>query len=109
MPETIKYVAKVKLSNGNVYTIKDPNALKTSGGTLTGDLEVDTLIKTQHLYIMETQYIESPVTNVLTVDETTGEIKKRDADNLLEDIDLYHSWNLLEVFWCLQKYQLLVN
>lgn len=86
MPETIKYIAKVKLSDGSVYTVKDLNALKTSGGTMTGDLQVDALIKTQHLYIMETQYIESPVTNVLTVDETTGEVKKRDVDELLADI-----------------------
>ncbi len=86
MPETIRYVAKVKLSDGSVYTIKDPNALKTSGGTMTGDLQVDTLIKTKHLYIMETQYIEAPITNVLTVDESTGEVKKRNADNLLADI-----------------------
>lgn len=86
MPETPKYVAKVKLSDGTVYTIKDANALQQSGGTLTGDLTVDTKITTDKLYIIETQYIQVPVTNVLTEDETTHEIKKRSVDDLLADI-----------------------
>ena len=50
MPEEeIKYIKKIQLSDGSVHWIKDSNALPLSGGQLTGDLKVDTLIKTNKL------------------------------------------------------------
>ena len=50
MANEIKYITKVQLSDGSVYVLKDSNALKTSGGTITGDLEVDGKIEANNLY-----------------------------------------------------------
>ena len=55
MADTNKYIAKIKLSDNSVYYIKDLNALHLSGGTLTGDLEVDAKLKAHDLYILETR------------------------------------------------------
>lgn len=88
MADTNKYIAKIKLSDNSVYYIKDLNALHLSGGTLTGDLEVDAKLKAHDLYILETEYLtetQTP-TNVLVLDEETGQVKKRSTDNLLKDI-----------------------
>ena len=71
MADTNKYIAKIKLSDNSVYYIKDLNALHLSGGTLTGDLEVDAKLKAHDLYILETEYLtetQTP-TNVLVLDE----------------------------------------
>lgn len=85
----VKYISKVQLSDGSVYLIKDSNALKTSGGKITGDLEVDGKIKTNKLYIVSiTTMLDTP-TNVLVQDDNTGEIQKRSTDNLLQDIGGY--------------------
>ncbi len=85
----VKYISKVQLSDGSVYLIKDSNALKTSGGKITGDLEVDGKIKTNKLYIVSiTTMLDTP-TNVLVQDDSTGEIQKRSTDNLLQDIGGY--------------------
>ena len=88
MADTNKYIAKIKLSDNSVYYIKDLNALHLSGGTLTGDLEVDAKLKAHDLYILETEYLtetQTP-TNVLVLDEETGQVKKRSTNNLLKDI-----------------------
>ena len=90
MPEDeIRYIKKIQLSDGSVHWIKDSNALPLSGGTLTGDLKVDTLIKTNKLFILNMEVMVDPdsPTNVLVEDE--GEIKKRSTDLLLKDIGGY--------------------
>ena len=85
----VRYISKIQLSDGSTYILKDSNALKTSGGRLTGDLEVDTKIQTNKLYIVSIVTMVDTPTNVLVQDESTGEIKKRDTDNLLQDIGGY--------------------
>ena len=76
MADTNKYIAKIKLSDNSVYYIKDLNALHLSGGTLTGDLEVDAKLKAHDLYILETEYLtetQTP-TNVLVLDDPTNHL-----------------------------------
>jgi len=85
----VKFISKIQLSDGSTYIIKDPNALKTSGGKITGDLEVDGKIKANNLYIISIVTMLDTPTNVLVQDESTGEIKKRNTDNLLQDIGGY--------------------
>jgi len=85
----VKYISKIQLSDGSTYILKDSNALKTSGGRLTGDLEVDGKIEANNLYIVSITTTTVAVENVLTQDSATGEIKKRDADSLLADIGGY--------------------
>ena len=88
MPEDeIRYIKKIQLSDGSVYWIKDSNALPLSGGTLTGDLKVDALIKAKNLFILNMEVMVDTPTNVLVEDE--GEIKKRSTDYLLKDIGGY--------------------
>lgn len=89
MPENVRYISKVQLSDGSVYYIKDRNALQASGGTMTGDLEVDAKIQANKLYIMAIEVMTYTPTNVLVEDESTNEIKKRSTDLLLEDIGGY--------------------
>ena len=86
MSNDVKYIKKIKLSDGSEYLIKDSDALHTAGGTLTGDLTVDAKITANNLYILQVTYIQEKPTNVLVMDENTNEVKKRDVDNLLADI-----------------------
>lgn len=88
MPEEeIRYIKKIQLSDGSIHWIKDTNALPLSGGQLTGDLKVDTLIKTNKLFILNMEVMVDTPTNVLVEDD--GEIKKRSTDYLLRDIGGY--------------------
>lgn len=88
MPEEeVRYIKKIQLSDGSVHWIKDSNALPLSGGQLTGDLKVDTLIKTNKLFILNMEVMVDTPTNVLVEDD--GEIKKRSTDHLLKDIGGY--------------------
>ena len=89
MQEEVKYIKKIILSDGSTYYIKDTNALEKSGGTITGDLEIDGKIQANHLFIMSTETMINNPTNVLVQDESTKEIKKRDIDLLLGDIGGY--------------------
>ncbi len=89
MSEEIRYISKVQLSDGSIYYIKDRNALQASGGTMTGDLEVDAKIQANKLFIMSIEVMTYRPTNVLVEDETSHEIKKRSTDILLEDIGGY--------------------
>lgn len=89
MSNEIKYISKVILSDGSVYYIKDSQALKASGGRMTGDLAVDTKITTNKLFIMSIETMIDRPTNVLVEDENTKEIKKRSTDILLQDIGGY--------------------
>lgn len=86
MADTIKYIKKIQLSDNSVYYIRDSEAIHTDGGSITGNLTVDGYIKTNDLYILSIEYIATTPSNVLVLDEVTGEVKKRDIDNLLEDI-----------------------
>lgn len=92
-----KYIKKIKLSDGSLYYVCDSEAaratalndyLPLTGGTITGSLTIQQICRTNNLYILQTTnlpYEEKP-TNVLIKDETTGEIKTRDINYLLEDI-----------------------
>ncbi len=89
MSNEVKYISKVTLSDGSTYMVKDSNALHTSGGTITGDLNVDAKIRTNKLFILSIETMIDTPTNVLVEDESTNEIKKRSTDKLLKDIGGY--------------------
>lgn len=83
-------ITKIKLSDNTVYSIFDNGALRLNeqGILVTGNTLVDELILDGHLYITEIDDVpvNSSITNVLVQDASTGEIKKRSTDKLLEDI-----------------------
>lgn len=89
MADEVKYLSKVQLSDGSVYYLKDLQAFKTSGGTITGDTTIDTKLTTNKLYILSIETITVSPTNVLVQNESSGEIMKRDTDELLQDIGGY--------------------
>lgn len=81
---------RVKLSDGSVYSIFDEGALRLNadGKLITGNSVVDKMILDGTLYVLEIEEVAAatPISNVLIQDATTGEIKKRSTDQLLEDI-----------------------
>ena len=83
-------IKKIKLSNGSVYSIFDEGSLHLNDNNvlITGNSIVDEAILDGHLYITEIDDIpvNQSIDNVLVQDSTTGEIKKRTTDKLLEDI-----------------------
>lgn len=81
-------IRKIKLIDGSVYSIFDEGAIRQNeaGVLVTGNAVVDEAILQGHLYITEIDDVAVAVENVLTQDPSTGEIKKRDANKLLEDI-----------------------
>ena len=82
-------IKKIKLSNGDIYSIFDEGALRLDSTThklITGNTLVDQVILDGDLYITEVDDIAVDPTNVLVWDSTTGQIKKRSTDYLLEDI-----------------------
>ena len=81
-------VRKIKLADGSIYTIFDEGAIRQNeqGVLVTGNEIVDEAILQGHLYITEIDDMNVAVENVLTQDSSSGAIKKRDADKLLEDI-----------------------
>lgn len=83
-------IKKIKLSNGSVYSIFDEGSLHLNDNNvlITGNSIVDEAILDGHLYITEIDDvpIANSIDNVLVQDSTTGEIKKRTTDKLLEDI-----------------------
>ena len=83
-------IKKIKLSNGSVYSIFDEGSLHLNENNvlITGNSIVDEAILDGHLYITEIDDIpiNQSIDNVLVQDSTTGEIKKRTTDKLLEDI-----------------------
>lgn len=87
MPD-VGRIRRIELTNGDVYTIFDEGAIRQNaqGVLVTGNDIVDDAILNGHFYIRSIDYINVAVDNVLTQDSSTGEIKKRDADKLLEDI-----------------------
>lgn len=83
-------IKKIKLSNGSVYSIFDEGSLHLNENNvlITGNSIVDEAILDGHLYITEIDDIpvNQSIDNVLVQDPTTGEIKKRTTNKLLEDI-----------------------
>lgn len=83
-------IKKIKLSNGSVYSIFDEGSLHLNENNvlITGNSIVDEAILDGHLYITEIDDIpvNQSINNVLVQDSTTGEIKKRTTNKLLEDI-----------------------
>lgn len=83
-------IKKIKLSNGSVYSIFDEGSLHLNENNvlITGNSIVDEAILDGHLYITEIDDIpvNQSIDNVLVQDPTTGEIKKRTINKLLEDI-----------------------
>lgn len=89
-----KYIKKVKLTNGSTYYLYDAGAprkadldnyLPLSGGTITGVLEVDELIRAGKLSVDTIEYQNTATDNVL-IQAADGTIKKRSTDDLLADI-----------------------
>lgn len=89
-----KYIKKIRLTDGSTYYVFDAGAprkedldnyLSLSGGTITGNLEVDGLIRAGELQVDTIEYQSTTTDNVL-IQAADGTIKKRSADNLLEDI-----------------------
>ena len=84
-------IKKIKLSDGSVYSISDEGALRLdpkSNKLLTGNQVVDNVIIEGNLSILEIDDVplDATIDNVLVQDATTGQIKKRSTDKLLEDI-----------------------
>lgn len=84
-------IKKIKLSDGSVYSIFDEGALRVdpeSNKLLTGNQVVDNVIIAGNLSILEIDDVplDAAIDNVLVQDATTGQIKKRSTDKLLEDI-----------------------
>ena len=84
-------IKKIKLSDGSVYSIFDEGALRLdpeSNKLLTGNQVVDNVIIEGNLSILEIDDVPlgAAIDNVLVQDATTGQIKKRSTDKLLEDI-----------------------
>ena len=84
-------IKKIKLSDGSVYSIFDEGALRLdpeSNKLLTGNQVVDNVIIEGNLYILEIDDVplDAAIDNVLVQDATTGQVKKRSTDKLLEDI-----------------------
>ena len=84
-------IKKIKLSDGSVYSIFDEGALRLdpeSNKLLTGNQVVDNVIIEGSLSILEIDDVplDATIDNVLVQDATTGQIKKRSTDKLLEDI-----------------------
>ena len=83
-------IRKIKLANGQVYGIFDEGAIRlnSDGILVTGNEMVDEMILNGHLYITEIDDVpvDEEITNVLTQNTVTGQIKKRDTDLLLKDI-----------------------
>lgn len=84
-------IKKIKLSDGSVYSIFDEGALRLdpeSNKLLTGNQIVDNVIIAGNLSILEIDDVplDATIDNVLVQDATTGQVKKRSTDKLLEDI-----------------------
>ena len=81
-------IRRIELSDGSIYTIFDEGAIRQNadGVLVTGNAIVDSAILDGHFYIKSIDFIDVAVDNVLTQNSSSGEIMKRDADKLLEDI-----------------------
>lgn len=88
MPEEL-LVKKLKLSDGQYYTIFDNGALRldANGNLITGNDYVDEMIINGHLYITEIDEVPvgEAIEYVLVYDPATHGFKKRSIEHLLED------------------------
>lgn len=92
-------IRTIRLSDGQVYSVFDPLALRldANGNLITGNAVVDNVILNGHLKITEIDSVpvNTSIDNVLvaynvgTSQDPVYEIKKRDTDQLLEDIGGY--------------------
>lgn len=86
-------IKKIKLEGGQIYSIFDEGALRLNdqGILITGNDVVDKVILDGHLSIISVDDVpvNNSITNVLVQDTTTGDIKKRSTNQLLEDIGGY--------------------
>lgn len=89
-----KYIKKITLTDGSVYYLFDAGAprkadldnyLPLDGGTITGNLQVDELIRANKLQVDTIEY-QSTITDNVLIQSADGTIKKRSTDNLLADI-----------------------
>ena len=89
-----KYIKKIKLTDGSTYYLYDAGAprkddlnnyLPLSGGTITGNLEVDKKLRAGTLAVDTIEYQSTSTDNVL-IQAADGTIMKRSTDNLLADI-----------------------
>lgn len=96
MPET-QYIKKVTLPDGSSYMIKDAGAPRTedlddylplTGGTLTGDLTVETDVEVNTLTIDSITSESNTPDNVL-ISDANGAVKKRALSSLKGDIDAF--------------------
>ena len=90
-----KYVKKIKLSDGSTYFVFDASAprktdldnyIPKTGGTITGNLDVDKQIKAGSLSIQSVEFVSQTTPDNVLVQSADGTIKKRSTDKLLEDI-----------------------
>lgn len=90
----VQYIKKIRLSDGATYYIYDAGAprvedlenyLPISGGTITGNLEVDQKLTAGELAVESIEWLSTAADNVL-VQKADGSIVKRSANNLLADI-----------------------
>ena len=88
-------IKKIVLSDGSTHYLYDvtaaratdlENYLSLSGGTVTGDTTIDAMLIANNLRVVSIDDRDIAVTNVLTWDSEDGEVQRRNADNLLEDI-----------------------
>ena len=82
-------IKKIKLSNGDIYSIFDEGALRLDDIThklITGNTIVDQVLLDGDLYIAEVDDIPVDPSNVLVWDESTGKVLKRSTNLLLADI-----------------------
>ena len=89
-------IKKIKLSNGNIYSIFDQGALRldpTSKVILTGVDPVDEAILQGHLSITEIDDI--PLVDFdykVLVQDSNGEIKKRELRQVLAELGFVTGW-----------------
>ena len=82
-------IKKIKLSDGQIYSIFDNGALRLDEIThklITGNSIVDQVLLDGDLYIAEIDDIPVDPNNVLVWDEATGQVCKRSTNLLLADI-----------------------
>ena len=90
-----KYIKKIVLDDQSTYYIYDAEAPRVTdlnnyvpiaGGEITGNLEVDQLIRAGSLNVQSIEYSEQGAPDNVLVQAANGDIVKRDINNLLADI-----------------------
>ena len=93
MAEMTGRIRTIKLSDGQEFWLFDNFSLHLgpNGVILCGDESVDKIVLAGYAFIESIDGVpaEVEISNVLTQDELTGEIKKRSTEYLLKDIGGY--------------------